>query len=148
MSHVCDNRWLQILDSSCCRDQLRTSVLTYLPDRMLSVSIAIWNDVSVAFTDVNIQCSLLHSPTQRRTGKYRKINIQFAISSAKASHLCHNRRSTNSFKMGCFVCFNSVACVCVCVCARVCVCVCVCVSPLTLQFSTSGRWKGNTVYSF
>ena len=148
MSHVCDNRWLQILDSSCCRDQLRTSVLTYLPDRMLSVSIAIWNDVSVAFTDVNILCSLLHSPTQRRTGKYRKINtynLQYPVQKRPIFVIIGGVQIPLKWAVS-FVLIQWH--VCVCVCARVCVCVCVCVSPLTLQFSTSGRWKGNTVYSF
>ena len=74
MSHVRDNWGLQILDSSCCSDQLHTPVLSHLPDRMASVSSAIWNDVSVAFTDVNILGSLLRSPTQTRTGKRRRIN--------------------------------------------------------------------------
>ena len=74
MSHVHDNWGLQILDSRCFSDQLRTPVLVYLPDRMASVSSAIWNDVSVAFTDVNILGSLLHSPMQTRTGKRKRIN--------------------------------------------------------------------------
>ena len=135
MSHVRDNRWLQSLDSSCCRDQLRTSVLTDLPDRMLSVSSAIWNDVSVVFIEVNILCSLLHSPTQTRTGKHRRINTQDSQHRAE-KHSTFVIIGGVQIPLKWAVSFVLIQ-------WHLCVCVCVCL--LTVQFSTSGWWKGNSL---